>query len=136
MAGPPRTLWRKASPRKATDESLLAACLPRHRPFAYPVCAAARKPRFRSGNPPRHVRSGTSVCVVARKPRFLSGNPSATHTNWHICLCRDKRRRFSVLDSGAAHQSLPDASPPGFGGDPLFPLIRKRLNYKRNDGLI
>ena len=26
---------------------------------------------------------------------------------------------FSVLDSGAAHQSLPDASPPGFGGDPL-----------------
>ena len=65
MAGPPRTLWRKASPRKATDESLLAACLPRHRPFAYPVCVAARKPRFRSGNPPRHVRSGTSVCVAA-----------------------------------------------------------------------
>ena len=29
---------------------------------------------------------------------------------------------FSVLDSGAAHQSLPDASPPGFGGDPEFPM--------------
>ena len=65
MAGPPRTLWRKASPRKATDESLLAACLPRHRPFAYPVCVVAQKPRFRPGNPPRHVRIGTSVCVVA-----------------------------------------------------------------------
>jgi len=38
--------------------------LPRHRPFAYPVCVAARKPRFWSGNLPRHVRIGTSVCVA------------------------------------------------------------------------
>ena len=75
MAGQVRALWRKASHRKATDESPTErrrnerlptkACLPRHGPFAHPVCVAARKPRFRSGNPPRHVRSGTSVCVVA-----------------------------------------------------------------------
>ena len=38
-------------------------------------CVVARKPRFRSLNPPRHVRIGTSVCVAARKPRFRSGNP-------------------------------------------------------------
>ena len=38
--------------------------LPRHRPFAYPVCVAARKPRFRPGNPSRHRQIGTSVCVA------------------------------------------------------------------------
>ena len=93
MAGPPRTLWRKASPRKATDESLLAACLPRHRPFAYPVCVAARKPRFRSGNLPRHVRSGTSVCVAARKPRFRSGNlPRHVQIGTSVCVVARKPR--------------------------------------------
>ena len=93
MAGPARTLWRKASPRKATDESLLAACLPRHRPFAYPVCVVARKPRFRSGNLPRHVRIGTSVCVTARKPRFRSGNlPRHVRIGTSVCVAARKPR--------------------------------------------
>ena len=77
---------RKASQRKATDESPTErrrnerqptkACLPRHGPFAHPVCVAARKPHFRPGNPPRHVRISTSVCVAAQKPHFRPGNPS------------------------------------------------------------
>ena len=108
IAGPARALWRKASPRNATDEGL---------PATTPtICLSC-------------LCRGTETAFPVR-------NSFETYTNWHICLCRDKRRRFSVLDSGAAHQSLPDASPPGFGGDPLFPLIRKSLNYKRNDGLI
>ena len=81
------------------------ACLPRHRPFAYPVCVVARKPRFRSGTPSRHIRIGTSVCVVARKPRFRSGNPSATHTKRHLRLCRDKRGRSFVLDISTARRT-------------------------------
>ena len=65
---------RKASHRKATGESPTErrrnerqptkACLPRHGPFAHPVCVAAQKPPFRPGNPSRHIRSGTSVCAA------------------------------------------------------------------------
>lgn len=86
MAGQVRALWRKASQRKAIGESPTErrrnerqptkACLPRHGPFAHPVCVAARKPHFRPGNPPRHVRISTSVCVAAQKPHFRPGNPS------------------------------------------------------------
>ena len=81
---------RKASQRKATDESPTErrrnerqptkACLPRHGPFAHPVCVAARKPHFRPGNPPRHVRSGTSVCAATSgakrifRSNYLSDN--------------------------------------------------------------
>ena len=85
MAGQVRALWRKASHRKATDESPTErrrnerlptkACLPRHGPFAHPVCVAARKPPFRPGNPPRHVRSGTSVCAATSgAKRILRSN--------------------------------------------------------------
>ena len=90
MAGQVRALWRKASQRKAIGESPTErrrnerlptkACLPRHGPFAHPVCVAARKPHFRPGNPPRHVRSGTSVCAATSgakrifRSNYLSDN--------------------------------------------------------------
>ena len=74
-----RRLWQVKcahfGERRRNERLPTKACLPRHGPFAHPVCVAARKPPFRPGNPPRHVRSGTSVCAATSgAKRILRSN--------------------------------------------------------------
>ena len=45
----------------------LSLPLSRHRPFACPVCVAARKPRFWPSIHSRHRRIGTAICIVANR---------------------------------------------------------------------